>query len=154
MDEGGSGLGPLGAFMGTYTPRLDEKGRLILPARFRPPLATGLVITRGYDRCIALFPVEQFRAVLDRLRGFPYEDRRARDLLRGLLAFAVDEVPDRQGRIPVSPALREYAGIDRDVAVVGQDTRIEVWNSATWHEYLAAHEDEYAGTGEGVVGTP
>lgn len=151
MEEGGLGMGPSGVFLGTFTPRLDEKGRLILPAKFRPRLATGLVCTRGLDRCVFVFPVDEFHAIHDRLRRAPLENKGARDYLRGFLAYASDELPDKQGRIPISPALRAYAGIDRDVAVVGLGSRVEIWNAAAWVEYLASHEDDYAETAREVV---
>jgi MraZ protein len=66
MEEGGLGMGPSGVFLGTFTPRLDEKGRLILPAKFRPKLATGLVCTRGLDRCVFVFPIDEFHTVTPR----------------------------------------------------------------------------------------
>jgi MraZ protein len=151
MEDDGLGMGPSGVFLGTFTPRLDEKGRLILPAKFRPKLATGLVCTRGLDHCIFVFPIDEFHAVLDRLRRVPLENKGARDYLRGFLAYASDEVPDRQGRVPIGPALREYAGIDRDVAVIGLGSRVEIWDAAAWAEYLTQHEDDYAETAREVV---
>ena len=70
-----NGMGPTGVFLGTFTPRLDDKGRLILPAKFRPRLATGLVCTRGLDRCVFMFPVDEFHAVHDRLRQAPAREQ-------------------------------------------------------------------------------
>jgi MraZ protein len=139
-------LGPTGLFIGTFTPRLDDKGRLILPAKFRGRLSTGLVMTRGLDRCVFMFPVDEFATVHDRLRRAPLENKNARDYLRNFLGYASDELPDKQGRILLPPALRQYAGIDRDVAVVGIGSRVEIWDLAAWDEYLARHEDDYAQT--------
>jgi MraZ protein len=150
-DADASVMGPSGVFLGTFTPRLDEKGRLILPAKFRPRLAAGLVCTRGLDRCIFVFPIEEFHGVHDRLRQAPLENRAARDYLRGFLAYASDEVPDKQGRIPLGAALREYAGIDRDVAVVGLGSRVEIWDASAWAAYLTAHEEGYADTAREVI---
>ncbi|MBN2176195.1 MAG: division/cell wall cluster transcriptional repressor MraZ [Demequinaceae bacterium] len=150
-EEGALGMGPSGVFLGTFTPRLDDKGRLILPAKFRPRLSTGLVSTRGLDRCIFVFPIDEFHLIHDRLRRAPLENKGARDYLRGFLAYASDEVPDRQGRIPISPALRTYAGIDRDVAVIGLGSRVEIWNADAWSEYLGQTEKDYAETAREVV---
>ncbi len=152
MDAAANGMGPAGVFLGTFTPKVDEKGRLILPAKFRPRLGAGLVLTRGLDRCVFLFPVDEFHAVHDRLRTAPLENKRARDYLRSFLAYASDEIPDKQGRIPLSPALRAYAGIERDVAVVGLGSRVEIWDVAAWEEYLARTEDGYAETAAEVLG--
>lgn len=149
-EEGALGMGPSGVFLGTFSPRLDDKGRLTLPAKFRPKLGTGLVCTRGLDRCIFVFPIDEFHAIHDRLRRAPLENRGARDYLRGFLAFASDEVPDKQGRVPLGAALRDYAGIDRDVAVVGLGSRVEIWDAGAWAAYLARTEDGYAETAKEV----
>ncbi|HWK90744.1 MAG TPA: division/cell wall cluster transcriptional repressor MraZ [Luteimicrobium sp.] len=137
--------------LGTYTPRLDEKGRLVLPAKFRGQLAPGLVLTRGQERCLFLLPMDEFRRMYDQIREAPVTSKQARDYLRVLLSGASDEVPDKQGRISIPPALREYAGLDRDVAVIGAGTRVEVWDLAAWQTYLAEQEGEYARTAEEVV---
>jgi MraZ protein len=137
--------------LGTYTPRLDEKGRLILPAKFRAQLSQGLVITRGQERCLFLLPMDEFRRMYDQIREAPVTSKQARDYLRVLLSGASDEVPDKQGRVLVPAALRDYAGLDRDVAVIGAGTRVELWNLEAWQSYLAEQEAEYAGTAEEVV---
>jgi MraZ protein len=151
MEDGTLGMGPSGVFLGTFTPRLDEKGRLILPAKFRAKLAAGLVCTRGLDRCIFVFPIDEFRAVHDLLKAKPIEDKGSRDYVRGFLAYASDEIPDKQGRISISPALRQYAGIDRDVVVVGLGSRVEIWDVSSWSDYLSRTEDDYAKTAREVV---
>ncbi len=146
MVETTQGLGPAGVFLGTFTPRLDEKGRLILPAKFRGRLASGLVTTRGLDRCIFVFPLDEFTEVHQRLRKAPLENKSARDYLRNFLGYASDEIPDKQGRILLSAPLRQYAGIDREVAVVGMGSRVEIWDAQAWQEYLERGEDDYAAT--------
>ena len=88
-------------FLGTHTPRLDDKGRLALPARFRPDLEGGLVICKGQDRCLYVFPVTEFSRVTEALRSAPVTDRRVRDYSRVLFASASHETPDGQGRITV-----------------------------------------------------
>lgn len=140
------GLGPTGVFLGTFTPRLDDKGRLILPAKFRGRLASGLVATRGLDRCVFLFPLDEFAVIHDRLRRAPLENKNARDYLRNFLGHASDDIPDKQGRILISAPLRTYAGLDRDVAVVGMGSRVEIWDAQAWEDYLARGEDDYAAT--------
>ena len=138
-------------FLGTYSPRLDEKGRLILPARFRDQLAGGLVITRGQERCLYAFPTREFERMHEQLRQAPVTSRQARDYLRVLLSGASDELPDKQGRVTVPAALRTYAGLDRDVAVIGAGTRVEIWDAAAWEAYLAEQEEAFAETAEEVV---
>jgi MraZ protein len=138
-------------FTGTHSPRLDEKGRLFLPAKYREELAGGVMITRGQERCLYVFPREQFTRLTEKLRNAPLTDKRARDYGRVLLSGAFDQLPDRQGRISVPGSLRTYAGLQRDCAVIGADTRLEIWDAQAWENWLAAHEDEFAQTAEEVV---
>ncbi|MDM7832029.1 division/cell wall cluster transcriptional repressor MraZ [Cellulomonas edaphi] len=146
-----SGLfGSSAPFLGTYTPRLDEKGRLILPAKFRGQLSTGLVMTRGQERCLFLLPMDEFRRYHGQLAQAPVTSKQARDYLRVFLSGASDELPDKQGRISIPPVLRKYAGLDRDVAVIGAGTRVEIWDLQAWETYLAEQESGYADTTEEV----
>ena len=97
-------------FLGTHTPRLDEKGRLFLPAKYRDELAEGLVVTKGQERCLYVFPQAEFGRITEALRTAPVTAKAVRDYSRVFFASASDEVPDKQGRITIPPALREYAG--------------------------------------------
>lgn len=138
-------------FLGTYTPRLDDKGRLILPAKFRGQLAPGLVITRGQEHCLFVLPLEEFRQMNDRIRQAPVTSKQGRDYQRVFLSGASDELPDKQGRISIPAQLRTYAGLDRDVAVIGAGSRVEIWDLAAWETYLAEQEAGYADTAEEVL---
>ncbi|MBD9699700.1 division/cell wall cluster transcriptional repressor MraZ [Flavimobilis sp. GY10621] len=137
--------------LGTYTPRLDDKGRLLLPAKFRGQLASGLVMTRGQERCLYLLPMEEFRRMYEQIRLAPVTSKQSRDYLRVLLSGASDEIPDKQGRISIPAPLREYASLDRDLAVIGMGTRVEIWDGPTWEAYLAEQESGYADTAEEVL---
>ncbi|UWE08921.1 division/cell wall cluster transcriptional repressor MraZ [Actinacidiphila bryophytorum] len=137
-------------FLGTYTPRLDDKHRLVLPARFREPLADGLVITRGQERCLCVWPVEGFRTATRQLSAAPLTSKSARDYLRVLFAGAHDEIPDKQGRVTVPQPLRDYAGLERDCAVIGANTRVEIWSATAWADYLAAQEDTFSALSQEV----
>ena len=138
-------------FLGTHTPRLDEKGRLILPAKFREGLDEGVVITRGQERCLYVFPVAEFERLAEQLRQAPVTSKQARDYLRVFLSGASDEDVDRQGRVTVPPALRSYAGLDRDCAVIGAGQRVEIWAAAAWEAYLAEQEQAFAEQADEVV---
>jgi MraZ protein len=130
--------------LGTHTPKLDDKGRLILPAKFRRELEEGVVVTRGQERCLYVFSAAEFEQVHERMRQAPMGDKRARDFLRMFLAAASDEKPDSQNRITIPPALRAYAGLERDLVVTGIGAHAEIWNAERWAEYTAAHEDTFA----------
>ena len=107
-------------FLGTYSPRLDTKGRIILPAKFREELSAGLVLTRGQERCLYVFSAEEFERIHEQMRSAPLSSRQARDYMRVFLSGASDEVPDKQGRVTIPAALREYARLDRELVVIGQ----------------------------------
>lgn len=138
-------------FLGTYTPRLDDKGRLILPAKYRDELSEGLVLTRGQERCIYVFSTDQFAAVHEQMRQAPLTSRQARDYIRVFLSGASDETPDKQGRITIPPTLREYAGLDREITVIGAGDRAEIWDSAAWNAYLEEKESEFSSTDEEAI---
>ena len=137
--------------MGTYTPRLDEKSRLILPAKFREELAEGLVLTRGQERCIYVFSAREFERVHEQMRSAPLSSRQARDYIRVFLSGASDEVPDKQGRVTVPVPLRQYAGLDRELAVVGAGSRAEIWDAAAWQQSLEEQEAAFSNTEEEVI---
>lgn len=138
-------------FLGTHQPRLDEKGRLFLPAKFRDDLAGGLVITKGQERCLYVFPAAEFAAMTERMATAPVTSKAGRDYMRVLFAGASDEIPDRQGRVMIPTALRTYAGLDRDCVVIGANTRIEIWDVTTWESYLAEQEPAFAELSEEVL---
>ncbi len=131
-------------FLGTHTPKLDEKGRIILPAKFRDGLADGLVLTKGQDRCLVVWPRAEFDSYAAALRESAQSNSRVRALTRVFFSSAFDESVDKQGRLTIPPVLREYAGLDRELTVVGADTRIEIWDTAAWDQYLSAHESDFA----------
>ncbi len=138
-------------FLGTHLPRLDEKGRLILPAKFRDQLEAGVVLTRGQERCLYLFPAQEFERLAGQLRQAPVTSKQARDYLRVFLSGASDEAMDKQGRITIPPMLRTYAGLDRDCAVIGMGERIEIWDAPSWQRYLAEQEQSFAEQEEEVI---
>ncbi|NYG57981.1 MraZ protein [Nocardioides daedukensis] len=131
-------------FFGTYTPKLDDKGRLFLPAKFREDLAEGLVVTRGQERCLTVWSMEDFGRLTDRLREAPVTNKGTRDYVRMLFAAASQEVPDKQGRIGIPAVLREYASLSKDVMVIGAMNRIEIWDPTSWQEYSEEQEQKFS----------
>jgi len=131
-------------FLGTYTPKLDEKGRFFLPAKYRDELGAGLVITRGQDRSLAIYPMATFEAMTQQVAAAPTTLRQVRDFQRMVASSASDEVPDRQGRVTIPAALRTYAGLGKEIVVVGAINRVEVWQPQAWEDYSAAQEAAFA----------
>ena len=129
-------------FVGSYTPKLDEKNRLFLPAKFREQLAEGLVVTKGQEFCLNVFPIADFANEARRVQEAPLTVRQAREYGRFLAMRASEDRPDKQGRITIPPLLKEYAGLDREVVVIGALSRVEIWDPAR----IAAWENEHSQT--------
>ncbi|MDA8580019.1 division/cell wall cluster transcriptional repressor MraZ [Pontimonas sp.] len=138
-------------FLGTHAPKLDDKGRLILPARFREELSNGVVLTRGQERCLYVFTNQDFTTHVERLRETPLTSKPGRDFLRLFLSGASSEVPDKQNRITIPPALREYAGLERDLTVIGAGNRAEIWSTSAWDQYYSEREQAFSETEEEVI---
>ena len=128
-----AGLPPL--LLGTYTPKIDAKGRMALPAKFRSQLGSGMVMARGQERCVYLLPQSEFRRIA----------------LRVFLSGAVDQEPDKQGRVLVPQMLRDYANLESDIVVIGVGTRAEIWNKQAWEDYLAEKEQGYSDIADDVL---
>jgi MraZ protein len=138
-------------FLGTYAPKLDEKGRIILPAKFRDELSTGIVMTRGQENCLYVFTTREFEELHDKIRQAPITSKAGRDFLRVFLSGASAETPDKQNRVTIPANLRSYAGLGRDLTVIGAGSRVEIWDSQAWELYLTEQEASFANTTEEVI---
>ncbi|MBI3998860.1 MAG: division/cell wall cluster transcriptional repressor MraZ [Armatimonadetes bacterium] len=118
---------------GEFEYALDDKGRVVLPPRFRRVLGDQVVVTRGIDKCVSVYSPAEWAKVEEALRRLP---TRERDVVRYMLAGAVDLELDRQGRITLPAHLRQHAGIEREVMVVGLISRVEIWSQPNWQAYL------------------
>lgn len=124
-------------FLGEYAHTIDDKGRLTLPARFRAELAAGLVVTRGIDKCLSVYPMAEWQRVSERISALPMTDPQAREFRRLLFAGATDAELDKQGRVLLPQYLREYAGLTSNVIVAGLNTHLEIWGPEAWNAIRA-----------------
>ena len=128
-------------FRGISQLNLDVKGRLAVPARHRDALlercAGHLVITADADHCLLVYPLPDWELIQQKLEGLSNLDPRVRELQRRLIGFAVDVDMDGAGRVLISPALREYAHLDKAVVLVGQGRKFELWNKENWDEMIS-----------------
>jgi len=129
-------------FRGGFTHTLDDKGRIIIPQKFRLLLGQNFVIAKGLDKCLWVFTEEEFRKLDDRLKAQPMLDQNAVRLQRFFSAEAVDGTTDAQGRIALPANLREYAAIEKEVTIVGAGNRIEIWSRTRWEEITGDLTDE------------
>jgi MraZ protein len=139
-------------FLGRYEHTIDSKGRLAVPARYRAALERGLVITRGIDRCLTIYPLAAWETLAEKVNALPLGDPNARALRRLFFAEASDALLDGQGRVVVPAALRAYAGLEEQAVVVGMNTAIEVWSPARWAEQSALLEGDGASIAERLAG--
>lgn len=129
-------------FLGEHSHSLDDKGRVVMPSRFRAELDDGCVVTKGQERCLYVFAMHRWEQEAERVLKLPRTDRRARNYARAFFASASNQSLDRTGRCQIPEPLRMYAGLSKDVTVVGVADRVEIWDTATW-ETVAAEADEY-----------
>ncbi|HSR35231.1 MAG TPA: division/cell wall cluster transcriptional repressor MraZ [Anaerolineae bacterium] len=120
--------------LGEFQHTIDEKGRLTVPAKFRGRLASGLVVTKGIDPCLWLYPADAWAELSVRIEKLPVTDSKAREFKRQVFGGASDSVPDKQGRFILPPYLREYANIDSQAVIIGLFDHCEIWNTERWRE--------------------
>lgn len=140
--------------VGTYTPKLDDKGRLILPARFRDVFDGGLVVARTQERALAIYTTAGFESLMTPVSSAPNTLKQVRDYQRMMAAGASFEVPDKQGRITIPPMLRTYAGLNRDVVVIGAYNRAEIWDADQWNAYSDTAEEGFSEMNEELLAPP
>ncbi|MBV8981956.1 MAG: division/cell wall cluster transcriptional repressor MraZ [Acidimicrobiia bacterium] len=134
-------------FLGEYQHALDAKGRFILPARLRDQLGDVAYVTSDDDGCLALWRPEEFDVKASEIRERARQGER--DVQRAFFAGAMEASPDKQGRVAISQALRDFAGLERDVVVVGLFDHIEIWDAAAWQQRKDAGEQRLA-AGDGA----
>lgn len=129
-------------FLGEYHHTIDDKGRLAVPMKFREALAYGAVVTRGLDSSLFLLPLEEWGKFSEKLANLPLGQANSRAFARLMLAGAMDVTLDRQGRCVVPEFLRSYAGLRKDVVIVGVKNRLEIWDAEKWQAYTKQAEED------------
>ncbi|AEE91277.1 division/cell wall cluster transcriptional repressor MraZ [Tepidanaerobacter acetatoxydans] len=124
-------------FMGQFQHSLDQKGRLIIPSKFREMLGQSFVLTKGLDSCLFVYPNSEWIVLEQKLKALPFTQKDARAFIRFFFAGAVEAEMDKQGRILIPVQLREHAHIDKDVVVLGVSNRVEIWSQEQWESYNA-----------------
>jgi MraZ protein len=128
-------------FLGEFSHSLDEKGRVTIPAKLRAGFANGLVITRGFEPCLTVYPAETFRILEQKAHSLSLTNPSNRSIFRLLFGGASDASLDSLGRVVVPEYLRGYAGLQTQVVVVGAGQYLEVWDAQKWNEQLAQLND-------------
>ncbi|SRR6056297_3501296 len=130
-------------FMGEYQHKMDTKGRVIIPARFREELGEQFVATRGLDNCLFIYPMQEWKILEEKLRSLPLSSKNARTFVRFFFSGATECELDKQGRISIPANLRDYATLEKEIVVIGLADRIELWSEERWSIYMDEAEDSY-----------
>ncbi len=120
--------------IGEYEHSVDVKGRLIMPAKLRDEIGYKFIVTKGLDGCLFVFPLKEWEIFQEKLRALPVSDKNARNFTRFFFAGAIECEIDKQGRFLVSSNLREFAGLDKDVVIIGMNSRLEIWSKEKWQQ--------------------
>lgn len=138
-------------FMGEYQHQLDTKGRMIVPAKFRDELTEHFVITRGLDKCLFGYPLDEWKRIEEKLKTLPITKRDARKFMRLFFSGAVEVEIDKQGRINIPKNLMEYAGLSKECTVIGVSSRIEIWDRNSWNNFYDDTEEHYEEIAEELI---
>ena len=139
-------------FMGEYQHSLDDKGRLIIPAKLREGLGEKFILTRGLDHSLFVYPLSEWENIEERMKALPTTQADTRAFVRMFFSGAVECEPDKQWRISIPPNLRTHAQIDKDLYILGVSTRIEIWAQEIWEAYAGQAEESYEALAEKIVG--
>jgi len=137
--------------MGEFQHTIDDKGRIIIPAKFREALGANFIITRGLDNCLFVYPREEWNALEQKLKQLPMMKSDARAFTRFFFSGASECEWDKQGRVNVPANLREYAKLDKDCIVIGVSNRVEIWDKATWQAYNQQSQESFNEIAEKLV---
>lgn len=130
-------------FMGEYQHNMDEKGRVIVPAKFRDDLGEKFVATRGLDNCLFVYPMNEWTILEKKLTSLPITSKNARIFVRFFFSGATECELDKQGRISIPANLRNFAALNKEIVIIGLANRVELWSKDKWDNYLNEVEDSY-----------
>ncbi len=137
-------------FIGEYHHNIDEKNRLIIPSKFREELKDEVIITRGLENCLFLYPKNNWKKIADKLNSLPFTKKDARSFNRFFLSGATSATFDKQGRINISPVLTDYAKLNKECVIIGVGDRLEIWSLAKWNEFFTANEENMSDIAENL----
>ena len=137
-------------FMGEYHHTIDEKGRIIIPSKFRNELGTSFVVTRGIENCLFVYSLPEWDKIVTKLNKLPFTKKDARNFTRFFLSGASVVELDKQGRINIAPALTNYAELEKDCVVLGVGDRLEIWSNDLWNNFFDENKDNLSDIAENL----
>lgn len=137
-------------FMGEYHHTIDEKGRLVIPTKFRLKLGEEFVVARGMEKCLYIYSKEEWNRLVSKLNTLPFTKKDARAFIRSFFSGATECEFDRQGRTCITSVLMKYANLTKDCVIIGANERIEIWNEQSWTEFLTNSEENLSELAESL----
>ena len=138
-------------FMGEFQQKLDTKGRMIIPSKFRESLTEQFVITRGLDKCLFGYTMDEWAKIEEKMKTLPLTKKDARKFMRIFFSGATVVEMDKTGRINIPANLREYATLLKDCVVIGVSSRIEIWAEEEWQSFYTDSEDNFEDIAEDLI---
>lgn len=138
-------------FMGEYQHSVDEKGRMIIPAKFREDLGSTFVVTRGLDNCLFVYPMQEWTVLEGKLKSLPLMKSDARAFTRFFFSGATECELDKQGRVNLPNTLVDYAKLKKECVVLGVSNRVEIWSKDIWENYFQQSEESFNEIAEKLV---
>lgn len=139
-------------FMGEYHHNIDEKGRIVIPTKFREILADSFIITRGIEKCLYVYAKKDWDKLVDKLNTLPFTKKDARNFIRSFFSGATECEFDRQGRTCIASPLIIYAGLTKECVIIGANDRIEIWDAEAWNTLLCENEEQLSDIAENLFG--
>lgn len=137
-------------FIGEYHHSVDDKGRLIIPSKFRDELGTKFIITRGIENCLFVYSMESWEKIVNKLETLPFTKKDARAFIRFFLSGASEAEFDKQGRINITSPLISYANITKECVVIGTGDRLEIWSEESWNDFFTSAKDSMSDIAENL----
>lgn len=137
-------------FMGEYHHNIDEKGRIVIPTKFREVLQDQFVIAKGLEKCLYVYSMKDWQSLVEKLNALPFTKKDARTFIRSFFSGATVSEFDRQGRTSITSPLVTYAGLTKECVVIGANDRIEIWDKASWTAFLASNEEQLSDIAENL----
>ena len=137
-------------FIGEYHHTIDEKGRIIIPSKFRDELGGSFVVTRGIEKCLFVYSMDNWNRICDKLNAIPFTKKDARVFNRFFMSGATSVELDKQGRVNISQPLIEYANLDKDCVIIGTGDRLEVWSQESWDSFFDSTKDNMSDIAENL----
>lgn len=137
-------------FMGEYHHNIDDKGRLIIPSKFRNELGEKFIVTRGLEECLFVYSISEWNEIINKLKQLPFTNKDARLFMRMFMSGATECELDKNGRINIPTTLTKYASLDKECVVIGVNERLEIWSSSKFDNFFNENIDNFSDIAENL----